>query len=112
MESAQFCTVLEHRVDGTGTQRSLVDALAGVHERWLAHRAGYVSGEFFASLDGRQMLSVVRWESEADFAAFEASSDHPAVMADIQQELERLPGLTDTRVSRFRVLRRVEAAAP
>jgi heme-degrading monooxygenase HmoA len=108
MGDTGFCTVLDHSVDGQHTQRTLIDALADVHERWLCHHPGYRLGQFLASLDSRRVLSVVQWDTEAAFAAFETSSDHAAVMADIQQALNRLPGLTDTRIDRFHALRHVQ----
>lgn len=109
MESPGFCTVLDHRVDGRHTQRALIDALAGVHERWLCTYAGYRSTQFLASVDGHRVLSLVQWDTEVDFAAFEASNEYAAVMADIQAALDALPGLTGTDISRFHPLRHVQA---
>ncbi|BCJ61903.1 antibiotic biosynthesis monooxygenase [Micromonospora endophytica] len=104
-----FCTVLDHTVDGQHTQQALIDALIDLHERWLSHRAGYQSTQFLASIDGAHVLSIVRWNNESAFRAFEASPDNATVMADIQQTLSGLAGLSDTRINRFRLRHQVSA---
>jgi C-6 monooxygenase len=110
LDRTEFCTVLDHAVDGQCTQQGLIDALVTVHERWLRRRPGYRSAQFLASLDGRQVLTIVRWGTESDFRAFETSPDNATVMADIQRTLDGLPGLTGTRVSRYRLWRDIGPA--
>jgi len=106
---AGLWTVLEHRVEGDDAQRALIDALAVVHERWLPRFPGYHSTQFLASPDGRRVLSIVRWTSEADLASFEASGDHQAIMADVEAALATVPGLLDANLSRFHPVRQVQA---
>jgi heme-degrading monooxygenase HmoA len=112
MTEAGLWTVLDHRVEGDDVQRALIGALAVVHERWLPTFPGYHSTQFLASPNGRRVLSVVRWTSEADLANFEASGDHQAVMADVEAALAALPGPVDTDLSRFRLVRQVQAWRP
>ncbi|GAB2854798.1 hypothetical protein GCM10022221_62880 [Actinocorallia aurea] len=112
MAHTEFCTVLDHAVDGPTAQQGLIDALAAVHGRGLGHRPGYLSTRFLASADGRRVLGIVRWRSEADFRAFEASPDNATVMADVQRALDGVPGLSGTHVSRYRLAREIGPKSP
>jgi C-6 monooxygenase len=94
-----FYSIIEHAVDGPETQRALVDAFAGIQERWVRFYPGYVSARFHVSTDGTRVYNIVHWASEADYRNFVATSDTDGRMAAIRAEMDALPGKVEARVS-------------
>lgn len=51
------------------TQQQLVDLLAEATEQVMRHRAGFISADIYASLDGTRVASYAQWRSCEDFQA-------------------------------------------
>ncbi|GAB3745452.1 hypothetical protein GCM10027598_82090 [Amycolatopsis oliviviridis] len=98
-EDKGFYSIIEYAVDGPETQAALVDAFAGIQDRWVRFHPGYVSARFHASVDGTRVVNVVSWASEADYRRFEETSDTAGRVAAIQAALDGLPGKVESLVS-------------
>ncbi len=109
-EDKGFYSIIEYAVDGPGTQAALVDAFAGIQERWVRFYPGYISSRFHVSVDGTRVINLVSWASEADYRHFEETSDLDGRLAAIHAALDGLPGEVESRVSanpRYRVAREI-----
>lgn len=105
-----YYSLIDYTVDGPETQRELVAAFAELQERWVRFYPGYRSARFLASIDGTRVYNLVHWASEADYRAFEETSDTEGRMAAIQKALDGLSGQAEPRMSgvpRFTVVREV-----
>lgn len=105
-----FYSIIDYTVDGTQTQRELVDAFAAIQERRVRSFPGYRSARFFASLDGTRVYTIVAWDSEDDWRRFDETDDRRQRAADIRQAIEGLSGHAEPRMSgapRYRLVREV-----
>ncbi|WP_394827195.1 antibiotic biosynthesis monooxygenase family protein [Pendulispora albinea] len=105
-----FYSIIDYTVDGTKTQHELVEAFVELQERWVRFYPGYHSARIFVSLDGSRVYNIVRWESEADYRHFEATSDTAGRVAAIRGALDGLSGKAEPRMSgkpHYKVVREV-----
>ncbi|WP_405097562.1 antibiotic biosynthesis monooxygenase family protein [Micromonospora sp. NBC_01412] len=102
-----FYSIIDYPVDGPDVARELVETFAEIQERWVRHHPGFRSARFLASLDGARVIAIVHWASEAHLRMFEGSPETEGLGAAIRQALDGLPGVTEPRMDRFRVLREV-----
>lgn len=94
-----FYSIIDYTVDGPATQRELVEAFAEIQERWVRYYPGYRSARLLASVDGTRVYNLVHWASEADYLAFEETSDTEGRVDAIQSALNGLSGKAEPRMS-------------
>ena len=105
-----FYSVIDYAVDGTRTQRELIDEFARIQERWVRFHPGYVSATLFADLAGTRVYNLVQWRSAEDFRRFEENSDTAGRIAAIEAALAAVSGTAEPRMTaapRFTVARKV-----
>ena len=105
-----FYSIIDYTVDGAETQHELIEAFAGLQEKWVRFYPGYKAAQLFASTDGTRVYNIIHWESEAAHREFERLSDNAARIAAIQSVIDSLKGKAAPRMSgppRYRLVREV-----
>ncbi|MFY1686701.1 antibiotic biosynthesis monooxygenase [Plantactinospora sp. WMMB782] len=110
-----FYSIIDYTVDGPATQEELVAAFAEIQDRWVRFHPGYVSARFLVSLDGTRVYNLVHWATEADYRAFESTSDTDGRLAAIASALAGLTGTAEPRMTgapHYRLAREVGPGEP
>ena len=107
-----FYSIIDYTVDGPGTQAELVAAFAEIQQRWVCFYPGYHSARFHVSTDGTRVYTIVRWDSEAHYRDFVATSDTEGRMAAIRRALHDLSGTAQARMSGAPTYTVVRAVGP
>lgn len=105
-----FYSIIDYTVDGPQTQLELIEAFAGLQEKWVRFYPGYKSAHLFASTDGSRVYNIIHWDSEEAHREFERVSDNAARIAAIQGVIDSLKGKAEPRMSgppRYRLVREV-----